>query len=220
MQISGGTIHYGNLAARDTAVIGTFLFAGLRRTELIKLHLRDVNLADDILTVRHGKGGRMRALPMNQRLSALIGEWLMQRPDCEHACLFVNREGQPLGRQAVNLTLARAKRLVGIDRDGVIVHTLRHSFACALLRGGANLVDIKQLRGTQVWRRPRSTCTSRGWSSETRWLLTACAGHRRACDPEITGLQNAGLTAGCAHQRVPWYSNASLRLETATSILC
>lgn len=139
--------YYSDLAARDQAVIGTFLFGGLRRTELLKLRTRDVNLEDDILTVRHGKGGGMRVVPMGRRLCDLLVAWLEQRPRCDHDFLFVNREKGPMGRHAVQATFERVKRVAGITREDVTIHTLRHSFACALLRGGANLVEIQQLMG-------------------------------------------------------------------------
>jgi len=144
---AAGETHYADLAARDRAVIGTFLFAGLRRTELLNLHTYDVNLEDDVLTVRHGKGGRMRAVPMNEALCELLVEWLDERPSCDHDFLFANREGGPLGRHAVQTTFRRAKKGAGIEREDVTIHTLRHSFACALLRGGASLVEIQQLMG-------------------------------------------------------------------------
>ncbi|MEA3403424.1 MAG: tyrosine-type recombinase/integrase [Armatimonadota bacterium] len=144
---AAGQTHYANLAARDRAVFGTFLFAGLRRTELLKLRTSDVNWEDDVLTVRHGKGGKMRVIPIASPLQELLECWLRERPECEHQSFFVNREGEPLGRHAVQVAFRRAKRIAGIDRDGVTIHTLRHSFASALLRGGASLVEIQQLMG-------------------------------------------------------------------------
>jgi site-specific recombinase XerD len=67
---AAGRTHYANLAARDQAVIGTFLFAGLRRQELINVHVRDVSWEDGILRVRHGKGGTARH-PGGQRTAGL-----------------------------------------------------------------------------------------------------------------------------------------------------
>ena len=45
------------------------------------------------------------------------------------------------------VTFKRAKRMAGIHRPEVTIHTLRHSFACALLRGGASVVAIQRLMG-------------------------------------------------------------------------
>jgi len=144
---AAGRTHYSNLASRDKAVIGMFLFAGLRRQELIGVHVPDVNWEDRIIRVRHGKGGRMRVIPMVRELRELLEAWLAERPRCHHDLLFTNREKQPLGRHAVAVTFKRAKRMAGIDRPEVTVHTLRHSFACALLRGGASVVAIQRLMG-------------------------------------------------------------------------
>ena len=144
---AAGRTHYGNIASRDKAVIGTFLFAGLRRQELISVHVPDVNWEDGTIRVRHGKGGRMRVIPMVRELRELLATWLAERPQCHHDFLFINREKEPMGRHAVTVTLKRAKRMAGIDRPEVTIHTLRHSFACALLRGGAGVVAIQRLMG-------------------------------------------------------------------------
>jgi len=144
---AAGRTHYRNLAGRDRAVIGTFLFTGVRRTELLKLHVTDLNLEDNLLLVREGKGGRMRTIPVLTPLRELLLNWLDERPSCSHDSLFVNRERQPLGRHAVQVLFDGCRERAAIRREGVTIHTLRHSFACALLRGGANLVAIQQLMG-------------------------------------------------------------------------
>jgi len=97
--------------------------------------------------VREGKGGRMRAIPILSPLRQLCLPWLDERSSCNHDSLFVNREGKPLGRHAVQVLFDRCRGQAGIRREGVTIHTLRQSFACALLRGGANLVAIQQLMG-------------------------------------------------------------------------
>jgi len=50
-------------------------------------------------------------------------------------------------RNALSNLFAQAKREAGVDRDDVPVHTLRHSFACALLRSGGDVVSIEHLMG-------------------------------------------------------------------------
>ena len=132
---------------RDHAVIATFLFAGLRRQELMALRLVDVDLDDSIIIVRKGKGGRTRVIPVARPLKAILEHWLSERPHCEHDFVFCNRVRGSLGRHALSHLFKRVKSEAGIDRSGVTIHTLRHSFACALLRGGTNIVAIQQLLG-------------------------------------------------------------------------
>ena len=144
---AAGRTHYANLASRDGAVIGMFLFAGLRRQELINVHVPDVNWEDGIIRVRHGKGGRMRVIPMVRELQDFLEAWLTERPQCHHDFLFSNREKQPLATRAVALTFKRAERMADMDRPEVAVHTLHHSFACALLHGGPSVVAIRRSMG-------------------------------------------------------------------------
>jgi len=144
---AAGRTYYGNLAARDKAVIRMFLFAGVRRQELINVHVPDINWEDGIIRVRHDKGRRLRVMPMVREVRELLDAWSAERARCDHDFLFTNREKQPVGRHAVAVTFKRAKRMAGIDRPEVTVHTLRHSFACALLRGGASVVAIQRLMG-------------------------------------------------------------------------
>jgi len=132
---------------RDHAVIATFLFAGLRRQELMGLRLVDVDLDDGIMTIREGKGGRTRVIPVAGPLKAILKDWFSERPDCEHDFVFCNRVRGPLGRHALSHLFMQAKQRAGIERPAVTVHTLRHSFACALLRGGTNVVAIQHLLG-------------------------------------------------------------------------
>jgi site-specific recombinase XerC len=86
---------------RDRAVIATFLFAGLRRTELMGLRLPDVQMAEGVILVRSGKGKRMRVIPVATPLRRLLEEWLELRPACGHEFVFCNRLRGPLGRHAL-----------------------------------------------------------------------------------------------------------------------
>jgi len=88
---AAGQTHYANLAARDQAVIGMFLFAGVRRQDLTNVHVRDINWEDGIIRVRHGKGGRIRAIPMVRELRELLEAWLVERPRLSAAALSARR---------------------------------------------------------------------------------------------------------------------------------
>ena len=137
----------GCYSIRDHAVIATLLFAGLRRTELLNLRLPDVRLEEGLIIVRLGKGRRSRVIPIAPALGDILRGWLAFRPACEHDHFFCNQMRGPLGRHALYHLFRKAKLGTGIDRPEVSVHTLRHSFACALLKGGTNVVAIQHLLG-------------------------------------------------------------------------
>jgi site-specific recombinase XerD len=132
---------------RDHAVLATLLFSGVRRTELLNLRLPDVRLEERIIVVRQGKGRRSRVVPIAPELGDILQGWLAVRPACQHDYFFSNQMRGRLGRHALYHLFRKAKTRAGLDRPEVSVHTLRHSFACALLKGGTNVVAIQQLLG-------------------------------------------------------------------------
>jgi len=134
--------HFFLLAFRDKAALGTLIYTGIRRSELLNLKFRDLDFDSNILTVRNGKGGKGRAIPMCDRLIELLNDWLELRPECDHEAAFTTRTGEPFGRHGLYGAFKRAKKEAGIEREGVTLHTLRHSFATNLLKSGANLVAL------------------------------------------------------------------------------
>ena len=122
--------HLFLLAFRDKAMLGTFIYTGIRRGELLALTMADVDFEARTLAVRNGKGGKGRVIPLYDELIELLRDWLELRPQCEHG---------------LQEAFHRAKKAAGIDREGVTIHTLRHTFASSLLQNGADLVSIQRL---------------------------------------------------------------------------
>ena len=139
--------HFFMLAFRDRAIVGTFLCTGARRGELLALKTDDVDFEARTLAVKNGKGGKGRVIPLCDESIALLRDWLELRPDCDHDVLFATRLGQPLGKHGLQDAFSRAKKAAGIKREGVTIHTLRHTFASSLLQNGADLVSIQRLLG-------------------------------------------------------------------------
>lgn len=132
------------LAARDRTIIGTFLYAGLRRSELQALELRDVNLQSMTLHVRDGKGARDRMIPISDNLRGLLEEWLDIRPEGS-VSVFTTQDGSEL---SVRGLWAMFKRVADrAEVEDVTLHMLRHTFATSLLRSGVDLVSIQRLLG-------------------------------------------------------------------------
>ncbi len=124
------------LGRRDYALI-LFLYAsGARISEALSVQRSDVR--EGWLTLRHTKGDKERIVPLAPLALAAIEAYL-QEADMRSSALWVNYRGEPLSRiSAYKIT---QKYL------GVSPHVLRHSFASALIIGGADLRVVQELLG-------------------------------------------------------------------------
>jgi site-specific recombinase XerD len=127
----------------------TLYGAGLRRSELCRLKVRDIDSARMILRVEQGKGGRDRDVPLSPTLLAALREYYRwMRPQMY---LFPGtrngwRADAPITARVIWEAVRLATRKAGIDKP-VTPHTLRHSYATHLLEAGADLRTIQLLLG-------------------------------------------------------------------------
>jgi site-specific recombinase XerD len=135
------------LAFRNRAIIAIFLFCGLRRAELVGLDLDDVDLRARWVRVRRGKGGKGRSVPLVEEAGEAVADWLEFRPAVDHEALFVGIHGERLKVGGVAKVFNKAAAKADVDREGVSLHTLRHTFASLLLQEGCDLVSIQELLG-------------------------------------------------------------------------
>ncbi len=135
-------------AFRDFAVMSTLIFAGLRRGEIINLKVTDIDLTEDTLRVVAGKGNKTRVIPIVPELHAAIADWMEIRLGRREETLFLTIQRGPIDFNCLHKLWKRALRKSGIDRPGVSLHTMRHSFATLLLQSGeVDLVSIMNLLG-------------------------------------------------------------------------
>ena len=121
--------------------------AGLRLTEVLHLHVHDVDAARMTIRVTQGKGGQDRDTILSVRLlEVLRAYWRVARPT---DWLFPTRAKgptRPMNPSSLQKAYGRAKRRAGLTKPGGI-HTLRHCFATHLLERGVVLHTIQPLMG-------------------------------------------------------------------------
>lgn len=135
---------------RNRAIIETMFSCGLRVSELVTLKQSDLFLQDHCLRIV-GKGRKERLVPISDKALMEIDLWLDDRAELpvkagEEDYLFLNRRGVHLTRQMIFLLIQQTARRAGITKT-ISPHTLRHSFATELLKGGADLRIIQVLLG-------------------------------------------------------------------------
>lgn len=137
----------GCSSARDRAIVELLYGTGLRRSELTRLSLADVDLCEGLVRVRRGKGMKDRLVPMGETArEALLGYLRHERLLTPAEAVFVSAAGRPLGPGGLWMMLSRASVRAGLA-ERASPHRLRHSYATHLLRGGADIVSIKALLG-------------------------------------------------------------------------
>ena len=137
-------------AMRDRAMLEVLYASGIRVSELVSLDTDDADLEQGYIRC-FGKGSKERLVPIHPGAAAALGDYLEHgRPQLyskrSDRALFLNRRGARLTRQGFWTILKRAAARAGITTS-ITPHTLRHSFATHLLRGGAPLRHVQELLG-------------------------------------------------------------------------
>ena len=135
---------------RNRAIIETLFSCGLRVSELVNLKISDMFEEEKFIRVL-GKGSKERLIPISDKALKEIHLWFLDRnlmkiKPGEEDYVFLNRRGAHLTRNMILIMIKNAALDAGIKKT-ISPHTLRHSFATALLKGGADLRVIQELLG-------------------------------------------------------------------------
>ena len=135
---------------RNRAIVEVLFSCGLRVSELVNLQFSQMDLDEQYLRV-FGKGMKERLVPLSGRAVSEVRRWLDDREQLkvkpgQEQYVFLNRRGHRLTRTMILIMLKRQAEQAGIQKT-ISPHTLRHSFATALLEGGADLRIIQMLLG-------------------------------------------------------------------------
>ena len=138
------------LGLRDRALFEIIYSSGLRISEAAGLNIRDIYFSEGIARVK-GKGNKERFAVFGPEASAWLKRYLDESRTIlvggkneRSPALFVGRGGKRLSRKGIWKNYSRYAALAGTPSR---VHTLRHSFATALLQGGADLITVQALLG-------------------------------------------------------------------------
>ncbi len=129
---------------KHRCIIQLLYSAGLRRSELLNLKIKNINSDRMTITVVEGKGKKDRiTLLSHKMLIDLRRYFLKYRPK---EMLFEGEGGKPYSASSVSKIVSRAARKAGIHQN-VTPHVLRHSFATHLLESGTDIRYIQTLLG-------------------------------------------------------------------------
>jgi integrase/recombinase XerD len=137
------------LGIRDRALFELIYSCGLRVSEAAGLACADLFPGEALVKVR-GKGNKERFVPVGEHALHWLSVYLEEgRPKIAKQnrrtdALFLNHWGRPLSRKGMWKRFKEIESRAGLSGK---IHTLRHSFATHLLRGGADLRSVQELLG-------------------------------------------------------------------------
>ncbi|MEK7863341.1 MAG: tyrosine-type recombinase/integrase, partial [Chloroflexota bacterium] len=148
---------------RDRAMLELLYSTGLRRAEVARLALYDVDLVAGVVRVRQGKNRKDRLVPLGRVAARWVAVYVERaRPelvrDGNEAALFIGGRGRALSPAALSTLVWRYVRGARLGKR-VSCHLLRHAFATHLLQEGASIRPIQAMLGhatltsTQIYTR-------------------------------------------------------------------
>jgi integrase/recombinase XerD len=152
---------------RDRVILELLYSTGLRGLEVCRLSIYDVNLDEETILVRNGKGGKDRVVPMGKAAASYLREYLaVVRPKMTARItnaaaverLFFSERRNPLQPQMLHYLIRRSRKKAELPPD-ITTHSLRHTCATEMLRGGASVRHVQEMLGhaqlttTQIYTR-------------------------------------------------------------------
>ena len=136
---------------KDRALMELLYATGLRRSEVIRLDLSDLDLSAQQLFVREGKGKKDRLIPLTNQACHWLMRYLTEaRPQLTlddrppSSALFIGPRGARLTRNHLHKQIAFHAQRAGV---AATPHTFRHTCATHLIRRGASIRMVQRLLG-------------------------------------------------------------------------
>jgi integrase/recombinase XerD len=136
---------------RNKAILETLYSCGLRVSELVNLRLSNLHFEQEFVKIS-GKGEKERLVPISKRAIEHIKKYMtgyrkkLKIEKTSENILFLNRRGRKLSRVMIFTIIKNLAEKNSIQKN-ISPHTFRHSFASALVQGGADLRAVQEMLG-------------------------------------------------------------------------
>jgi integrase/recombinase XerD len=139
------------IGLRDRAILEVIYATGLRRLEIVRLKLFELQLDRGLILVNQGKGKKDRYVPIGERAAAWLRKYIAEaRPELaiepDDLSVFLTAEGEPFSRDHLTYVV---KERIGAAHTGKkgACHLLRHCMATHMHENGADIRFIQQILG-------------------------------------------------------------------------
>lgn len=134
------------LSLRNKCFVALMLDCGLRRGEVPRLNVGDVNIKSRTLLI-NGKGTKQRIVPIGELTLNLLRSYKQKFLTCAADCspFFLDRSGNRCTNNLMKQVFQELKTVSGIER--LHPHLLRHTFATYYLADGGDLETLRLIPG-------------------------------------------------------------------------
>jgi site-specific recombinase XerD len=135
--------------ARDVAIVALMVLNGLRSREVLSLTLEDLLFSQSQIRV-HGKGSRVRILPVPPETIRIVGCYLKtERPLTNAPEVFVSLKGRargtPMTPAGLRSLFRHHRKMTGVQKANP--HRFRHTFGSEMICAGVSLPALQRLMG-------------------------------------------------------------------------
>ena len=136
---------------RNRAILETLYSCGLRVSELVNLRVSNLHFEQEFVKIS-GKGEKERLVPISKRAIDDIKKYMLgyrkklKIDKSGENILFLNRRGRKLSRVMIFTIIKNLGTKIKLEKS-ISPHTFRHSFASALVQGGADLRAVHEMLG-------------------------------------------------------------------------
>ena len=139
------------IGQRDRAMLEVLYATGMRRMEIARLAIDDIDAERCVVLIRQGKGQKDRLVPLGSRALHWVRLYLDEAREQlawnpHDNTLFLGNEGHPLHPMWLSTVISRRVQAAGVNKRGGC-HLWRHTMATLMLEGGADIRHIQAMLG-------------------------------------------------------------------------
>lgn len=127
---------------RNRAMFELMYSSGLRIGEVCNIKIEDIDFTERILLIRQGKFSKDRIVPVSDVAMSFLNKYLDGRIEKKEESVFGK-----IKKERIRKIFSGYLRNIGIERENLTVHSIRHSIATHLLEAGADLRYVQELLG-------------------------------------------------------------------------
>lgn len=131
---------------RNWAIVNFFIGTACRLESLINIQMKDLDLDDDEVILRHVKNRKQQLLPISSELHRVLVEYLKYRkPKTDDDYLFCTWHGEKIGHYGLINAIARYNNRRGVQKTSV--HLFRHTFARLWISNSGDVLRLQKILG-------------------------------------------------------------------------